>query len=578
MLLLLEGFDNLHPAYYSSIPGFLVDNYCYPYGGNASDWPFPVVSGSSLWLHNYGISEGYAAVMSPSGTYLRPGLFEKSRKLYVGFSLGCLNKAVSFSTDQYGSYFFHSGNSINESGKLFADHCAYLDVRFVTRLVSGNSVTNGYINENEFVSFIARIYLRNSNAIGVRFITGKGISNHRPSTSTLIGDYPIIPQSGLIPCDLSASNYFEFMVDSNGAINSTGCAEFRLNGKTVYRQDGIVTSAYKDYSSDTFSDASYFRAVSFFCPNIPSTYYNPDYLLDDLYILNDQGGTCDNFFGPIKVRQPDSVSCSSFEFSESNPDGVILPVSRVSYDDKFVDSPNSDFLFSDSMGAEDAGLLSTDLGLFEPVFCVSHRIVTFSNPNIPLVIPSSVDCIRSVISNSSSRQVSTSVSIPAPGNYSVCDNPYPFNPVESSAWTRDNFLSSLFGFVSSSASFSDLLLGKSPSSQTYTSPFSNLSNITDGNPDTFCEAYASSWSLTYSFDPNIDASFVDIFASSFSSLYFKAVMSGYELRIDAYSPVSSSVAGSYGRRFQIPRGAVSGIILYGYYSASIYSVSIPVAN
>ena len=183
--------------------------------------------------------------------FVRPFLFGKSKKVTVGFSLGFQNFPYHWTDpNTYNARGQFCGGA--DLGSLAMQRLNFFDVLFVNNPVDSSDIRYGGNPPRDGNVFICRFYLFNANYFYVRFLTDETCND----TYTAYTDkYPIIGKSSLIPCDFSDSfTYFEVSVDTNGAITSSGSAEVRMNGKTVYRKDNIVSSAYLKYGSDPYSD------------------------------------------------------------------------------------------------------------------------------------------------------------------------------------------------------------------------------------------------------------------------------------------------------------------------------------
>jgi hypothetical protein len=505
MLVAAEGFDNLHPHYYYSIPGFVC---CHGLQNAISELVSPQVSPRGIAslpfysdlgshdiynypiLQSYGVSSGRYAVLGTEKSYLRPFLFPKSRKVTVGFSFGFQLQNYVFSTNRSypGSLFSSAVNLYSGWGSLL-----FFDVCFLN---NPKPLASTLFSSGDGVAFICRFYITKDHSVNIRFMPAE-IYNSTHSAFTDL--YPPISSSGEIPIDLFDSfNYIEVSVDSSGAINSNGSAEVRINGKTVYRRENIVSSAYLLWGSDTFSELSYFRSVGFGCvdKNYEIGYGGqPNILIDNVYVTNETGGVSDSFLGPLKISAQDSVSFSVDEFDET-------PSEDAEPDDfvrTFLELNPTRFLSSSSVGSSDLFSVSAPfINRFSSILGISHRIGSIGNDTNPPNTPDSV--VAPVFVSPGHDPVVSNIECPSvPGLFSIRDAIYSYNPNTFSQFTADDVTNSLFGFRHVPADLVDILSGRLPVfvSGDY---FVNPANCTDGQPLTYCSARYSYFSIYAGFD------------------------------------------------------------------------------
>lgn len=462
MILALEGFDVLHPNYYASIPGFVCRSKIDAYVStdknvNGSIYSVPFYediqyqdSDRRLLLQNPPGSAGYAAILGGDG-YLRPRVFQKSRKVFFGFAL-CGTPRWYASSGSRWVRNFCSFNGANGGDMSFG----YLDVCFINNPYDfvGNSVVpnndvrfrNGTFEAKEGVVFTCRVFFINDHTIAAQFITGKELYSDFYCSSYKTA-YPPIPHSGYIDCDLTDGFvYFEVAVDSDNAVGSGGSAELRLNGKTVYKQENIVGSAYLDWGSDPYSDLSYFRSVGLKLSMYEAWYYDssPTVLIDDIYIANGDGGVNDDFLGPIKVSSQTEVFDSITDFERSDNGIVFDDAGFAEYAPPFFGINKSKSLNSSIVGSKEENLRTFESDHDDEVVALS--VLSGSIGDTRSSYTSSVNVIEQYIKiPGASTYTSESPVYCLPGFHSITENVYNFNPATFSRFKPEELPSIVFG-------------------------------------------------------------------------------------------------------------------------------------
>lgn len=466
MILFAEGFDTLHPSYYSRLFGFAVnpgnlstyvslvaDKTVFPFG---SSYVSPL-----LQSKNFGIGHGLVFPVNDS-CYLRSTIFPGITKVGVGFAL-TLGQQNYPRTD---------GGRFGDSAIWIEPYagdplCANWDAGaygFDISLVNTPSISSPSA-ANDSHSFLCRFYILNPYFCMVRFYT------KYPYT----GLYPQIQKSAIIPCDFSdGSNYFELFVNTENATLSQGSASFYINGKEVYSVDGIITSAYNDYNSDPSLVSSKVHAVAI----RPIGGSDTTFTFDDFYVSDASDQMHVPPLGPLKITPATAVSFTSDSDFESYPDNTD-PLS-------FISSPMTSFTpcrMSSVGGSQDYFLYSFDKLYSDEVFFVTSRVVLSSD--VAVDIESSPGCIVPSIILPSSYQYDSPIAFSAFGeNITVADNIFSYNPEDFSAFSINDVSNLVFGYEHAGAVLSDVVSGVSLI-QANNVNVSQLSLPTDGDFSTY---------------------------------------------------------------------------------------------
>jgi hypothetical protein len=124
----------------------------------------------------------------------------------------------------------------------------------------------------------------------------------------------ISPELG-IPLNRYRKNFIEIYTDSTGAESGHGTVKVAINGITVVTRENVINSNYLDWEGNPSNPLSYYRnvAVSFKFHSLDYQYaYQSNaqrWLIDSLYVCNEEGGVHDDFLGPVQITTmyPDST-------------------------------------------------------------------------------------------------------------------------------------------------------------------------------------------------------------------------------------------------------------------------------
>lgn len=593
MIVATEGFDNLHPSYYWSIPGFYYqgkfDFSALSVPGRSgvpflSDYDyedrlkFPI-------LQDHRLSSGRCLLLSPGGdwdirsdnaacAFVRPFLFRKSRKVTVGFSFGF--QVQRYDRPWTGNRSFSNANGLGISN--WTDKIICFDINFIgtPNLVDLSKNSAGYNNKHpslDTILFRCRVYFTNEHSICIRFFPDNPYTlDHNAYT----GLYPLYPSSGNIPCDLTdAFNYFEVSVDSDGATNSQGRAEFRLNGKTVFALDDIITSAYLKYGSDAFSLASYFQSISFASIGEHGDYY-PNILIDDIYVTNEEGGVNTGFLGPVKISPQTASVLSVDQFDERDGSVLIADPNTDEFVRVFLEKNPTKRLESFISGSVDEFLISADLDDYSVIHGISHRLALIGNPVIPAGNGSAL--ISPTIRFTGSDISVAPVFVPCfPGVFAFRDYIYNYNPNTFTRFTPADVSSALFGFKhSSSSSVFDAIAGSLPSLVTTdgggAATLSSAQNLTDNDPLTYT---AINQKLVYYDVPSCDdILFVTILLATPTWDQFNCALIGPEGSTPLTSYSDERTPGFLLRTFSVPFCPVTTRVRFSGYYYSSYTINV----